>query len=131
MAYEIPGFKLTLEAGADLSAAQYKFVTLNGSGQVVVCSAVTDNPIGILQDKPAAAGRAAEIMVSGVSKVDSDAALTVNSMVGPSADGQAAAYVHGTDTTKYIVGRVLEASSGAGVKATILFDCMGAQGRAA
>lgn len=131
MAYEIPGFCISLEASGDLSTKQYYFVKLDTNGQVAVCAAVTDNPIGILQDKPAAQGRACTVMVQGVSKVSSDANLAINDMVGPSADGQAAAYVHGTDTTKYIVGRVLRDGDAAAQMSTILFDCSGAQGRAA
>lgn len=131
MAYEIPGFEITLEASGDLSTKQYYFVKLDTNGRVAVCTAVTDNPIGILQDKPAAIGRACRVMVSGVSKVSSDADLAKADYVGPAADGQAAKYVHGTDTTKYIVGQVLLDGGAAGELSSILFDCMGAQGRAA
>lgn len=122
MAYEIPGFSITLVAGADLSAAQFKFVKLNSSGQAIVCAAVTDIPVGILQNKPTS-GREATIMVSGVSKVQGDADLTKGDQVGTSADGQCAAYVAGTDTTKYPVGQVLKDNSTAGGLATILFSC--------
>jgi len=123
MAYEIPGTTLTLEAAGDLSAAQYKFVKINTDGQAEVCSAVTDQPIGILQDKPAAKGRVAQIMVDGISKLSSDAALTLGQKVGTSVDGQGAAYAHGTDTTKYIVGTVIKASGAANGLATVLFSC--------
>jgi len=126
MAYEIPGTTLSLEASGDLSASQYKFVKLDTNGRVVVCTGVTDKPIGILQDKPGALGRACQVMVSGVSKVQGDANLTKGDQVGTSADGQAAAYVPGTDTTKYIVGEVLEDNSAAAGLATIAFNCLGA-----
>lgn len=126
MAYEIPGFTVTLEASADLSAAQHKFVKLDSNGQVAVCAAVTDKPIGVLQDKPAAIGRAATVMVMGISKVQGDANLAKGDQVGTSADGQAAAYVPGTDTTKYIVGEILEDNTAAGGLCSMIFNCLGA-----
>jgi hypothetical protein len=124
MAFEIPGTCITLEAAADLSAKQYYFVYVDSNGQAAVCSAATDQPIGILQDKPAAAGRACTVMVNGISKVSSDAALSLGNKVGTSADGQAAAYAFGTDKTAFIVGTVIGASGGAAGLATIIFDCM-------
>lgn len=126
MAFEQPGLMLTREAGADLSAHQHKFVKLNSSGQVVAMAANTDKPFGILQDKPAASGRACQVMVSGVSKVQGDANLAKGDQIGSSADGQAAAYVPGTDTTKYIVGEVLEDNAAAAGLATVAFNCLGA-----
>jgi hypothetical protein len=132
MAFEIPGkTDGTRPAGADLSAAanQYKFVKLNTSSQVVLCSAVTDKPYGILQNTPAS-GQAAEVMIDGISKVQADANLTIGDQVGTSADGQAAAYVPGTDTTKYIVGEVLTDNTVAGGIVSIQFNCAGT-GRAA
>jgi hypothetical protein len=128
MAFEIPGrMDGTRPAGADLSAAanQHKFVKLNSSGQVVLCSAATDKPYGVLQNRPAA-GQAAAVMIDGISKVQADANLTVGDKVGTSADGQAAAYVPGTDTTKYIVGEVLTDNGAAGELVSIQFDCAGA-----
>lgn len=126
MAFEMPGMVVPREAAGDLSAAQYKFVKLDSNGRVAVCTAATDKPFGILQDKPAALGRVAQVMVYGVSKVQGDANLAKGDQVGTSADGQAAAYVPGTDTTKYIVGEVLEDNSVAGGFASIAFNCLGA-----
>lgn len=123
MAYENPLFSITLPAAADLSTKQYYFVKLNSSGQVDVCSANTDIPVGVLQNKPTAAGGAAEVMVVGVSKVSGDADLTKGNQIGTSADGQAAAYVNGTDTTKYVVGQVLLDNGAAGGIITALINC--------
>lgn len=129
MAFEIPGFKLTLVAGEDLSAKQYRYVKMNASGEAVVCTAVTDKPVGILQNAPASGGEA-EIMCDGVSKLSSDEALAINDVVGTSADGQGQVVVVGTETTVYANGIVLEASSAAGELASVLFNCM-SPGRAA
>ena len=123
MAYEASQpLKISLEAGADLSAKQYYFVKLDSAGKAIVCAGTTDKPIGVLQNKPTS-GQTAEITVLGVSKVSTDAALAIDDLIGTSADGQAAAYVNGTDTTKYIVGRALVTSGGAGEITTILVNC--------
>src|SRR3990172_3244531 len=132
MAYEKLGMCHTFPQGGDLTSNQYKFVKLNSSGQVVVIAADTDNPIGIQQDVPnsTATGSSVQIMFEGISKVQGDADLAKGAYVGTSADGQAIALVHGTDTTKYIIGQVIDDNTAAGGFATIVFDCRAA-GRAA
>lgn len=128
MAYEIPGMCITLPQGGDLTSNQFKFVKLNSSGQVVAIAANTDKPIGIQQDTPVSSttGEPVVVMLYGVSKVQGDADLAKANQIGSSADGQAAAYAPGTDTTKYIVGEVLEDNSAAGGLATVAFNCLGA-----
>jgi hypothetical protein len=59
----------------------------------------------------------------GVTKVNSDAALAAGALIGTAADGQLAAYVAGTDTTKYIIGQVLESSTAAAGLATAMVNC--------
>lgn len=103
---------VSLVAGADLSAKQYRFVKLS-SGQVVACSATTDRPIGVLQNDPTS-GQAAIVRLSGWTKVEADAAIVVDAVLGTSADGQAATYVAGTDTTKYGMGFATKAAGAAG-----------------
>lgn len=123
----VDGFKdcRTYEAGADMSAAQYKFVKFDGNtgptGQprVIVCTGATDKPVGVLQNDPKLVGEAAVVCVAGWTKVQADAALAVDAYVGTSADGQADAKVPGTDTTEYICGRVVRAAGAAGGIATI------------
>lgn len=128
MAYEGPQVRVSFKAGADLSAKQFYFVKLDSTeGQVVVCAGTTDKPIGVLQNAPASGGEAI-VAVSGVSKVNSDAALSVADLIGTAADGQAAAYAPGTDTTKYIVGQVIAASANAGEYASAVINCPGHRG---
>jgi hypothetical protein len=96
MAYEIPGFANgTDTASADLSAQQFRFVKSSGAGTVTVCAAATDLPIGVLQNKPVA-GQAANVMITGVSKVVAGAAVAAGVEVGPDATGRAIAAVTGT-----------------------------------
>ena len=68
MAVEQAGVSVTLKAGQDLSSAQFTFVKLSADNTVVQCSATTDNPIGVLQNKPGNLG-AAEVMTMGRSKL--------------------------------------------------------------
>lgn len=121
MAYEGQQVKVTLVAGADLSAAQYKFVKVSAANTVTVCAATTDDFIGVLQNAPASGG-AAEVCLMGVTKVQGDADLAAGAAIGTSADGQAAAYT-ASDTTKHIVGRVLEDNAAAGGIATAVVFC--------
>lgn len=124
MAWEIPVLNITREAGEDLSAKQYHFVELNTtSGKVEVCDALTDIPLGVLQNDPAD-GEMAEIMVIGISKIVGDADLAIGDLIGPSADGQADARTIGTDTTHYVVGRVIEENTAAGGYVTATVNCL-------
>jgi hypothetical protein len=89
MAYEgkletIPG----LTAAGDLSADQFKFVTIGASG---VARNVTNGGYvdGVLQDKPAAAGRAATVANGGVSKTVAGAAVAKGAKVMSDATGRA------------------------------------------
>ena len=126
MAYEgeqntIPG----LSASADLSAKQYFFVKMSGEKTVDVCSAVTDKPIGVLQNDPTS-GQAATVCAVGLTKVSGDADLNFGNSIGTSVDGQAAAYT-AADTTKYIVGQVVEGNTAAGGLATAFVSCPSAR----
>lgn len=114
--------KISAIAGASLAAKQYYFVKLSADNTVIVCAAATDIPIGVLQNTPAS-GDAAEICVIGETKVSGDADLDAGALIGTSADGQAAAYVAGTDTTKYVVGQVKEGNTAAAGLITAIVNC--------
>lgn len=93
-------------AGADLSAAanQYTFVKLNTSGEVVAVTAITDIPIGVLQNLPKA-GATAEVVMVGGTKLKASAAITLPAILGTASDGRAAKLAAGTATTVYVVGQ--------------------------
>lgn len=111
MAYESPQTNIgTFTASADLSAKQFYFVKLSSATQVTVCSAVTDVPIGVLQNKPTS-GQQAIVCVFGVSKVSADATLAAGNVIGTSADGQAQPLTVGTETTVYTCGQAISAAS--------------------
>ncbi|CAB4145721.1 hypothetical protein UFOVP1219_70 [uncultured Caudovirales phage] len=114
MAYEGSQITIgTLTASADLSAKQYYFVKLASATTVAVCSAVTDKPIGVLQNAPTS-GQAAEVCVFGISKISLDGTTVAGNLLGTAADGQAAVYTT-TDTTKYVCGQAIEAGAANGI----------------
>jgi hypothetical protein len=118
-----PYLQFSAKAGADLSAAQYTFVKWS-AGTIVQCTAATDKPVGVLQNDPANT-RTATVLVFGVSKVSSGANLAQDDLIGTNSSGQAVALIPGTDTTKYVAGRVLYDTSAATGDLTACFiNCM-------
>jgi hypothetical protein len=115
----IPGLK----AGADLSAAdkQYKFVKLSAKGTVVLCTAITDKVVGVLQNRPAS-GEGADVCAIGLTKLQGDADLAVGVYVGPSTDSQAQVAV----ATQFPCGQIIEDNGAAGGYCTALVNCAGA-----
>lgn len=79
---------ISYEAGADLSALQFHFLVMSSDGQV---DGAGDGAaaIGVLQNKPSAAGQAAEIAVSGVAKVVAGSAITAGQRVASASDSEA------------------------------------------
>ena len=111
MAYEAAQIKVgQFTASADLAAKQYHFVKMSGNNTVTVCAAITDLPIGILQNAPSSGG-VAEVALFGISKVKADGTLAAGNVIGTSADGQADAIAAGTDTTVYTMGIALNAAA--------------------
>jgi hypothetical protein len=123
MAYELPGQVATFTAAADLSAKQYYFVKITADNTVNVCAAVTDVPIGVLQNAPAS-GEAASVMLYGISKVSANEAIAVGNNIGTGDDGQADVVAAGTDTTVRLVGQALEAASAAGEIISCAINCI-------
>jgi hypothetical protein len=107
MSFEQPGFQISRVANADLSAAQFKLVKLVAGGKVDLCTAVTDRPIGVLQNKPKAAD-VAQVMVVGESKLWAGGTVAVGDVLGTDTSSRGVTYVGGTDTTKYGVATSLE-----------------------
>lgn len=111
MAYEAAQIKVgNFTASADLSAKQYHFVKMSGNNTVTVCAAITDVPIGVLQNTPSS-GQAASVCLFGITKVVADGTLAAGNLIGTSADGQADAIAAGTDTTVYTMGIALNAAA--------------------
>ena len=108
MATEYPGLSRSYAANADLSAKQFFCMKLGTTaGQIAICAATSDFMLGILQNKPAAAGRAAEVMTLGWSKADVAAAtdIAINDLLGTDANGR---LVKRTPSNNDIVNAIAE-----------------------
>jgi hypothetical protein len=123
MAYELSDSQvvLSIPAGADLSAKQYTFVKISGTG-VIAAAAATDIPVGVLLNDPAS-GETAAVAVSGVVKVKASAAIVAGVLVGTTSTGTAVTLVAGTDETKFILGRAITAAGAAGDIITVAINC--------
>jgi hypothetical protein len=88
MAYKNSQTCVTLEAGADLSANQFHFVTMDADGQLSVS---TDGAasVGVLLNDPSAAGRAAEVCISGLTRVEAGGTVAAGAAVASNATGEA------------------------------------------
>lgn len=121
MAQENLGKIITLEASADLSSSQFCFVTCNSTPQVALTGDGADAS-GVLQNKPSAAGRAADVMVgAGQTKVKSGAAITAGAWCASDASGRAVTAVSGD----YVLGQALEAATAANQYVSFLFTPRG------
>ena len=109
MAIEIPGQLVTVAASGDLSALQFRFMTLDSNGKAAKPVGSTGPIYGVLQNKPDADGIAATIMTNGISKMTTIAStLSVGDLVASSTAGEPIAVGAGDFT----VGRVVRGSSG-------------------
>lgn len=120
MAYDIPGTRLSFEATGDLTGSWYKFVKLSGSAIVAVTGA-TDLGIGVLQNKPAAAGVVGTVMVDGITKVLASKAIAAGVPVYLSPDGR----VTDTAASNKAVGMSVTAASGADKVVSVLLKPLG------
>lgn len=119
--------RISAKAGAGLTAATaaFKFVKYSAEGTVVLCSASTDVPIGVVQEVPKAVGDIVQVVCVGETKVQiASGSPAANDPIGTDANGQAAVYAV-TDTTVYSVGRVVSADGGtaAGTLITAFVNC--------
>lgn len=87
---------VTLQAAADLSAKVNHFMRVSAAGQVNVASqAAHMHNLGVLLNKPAASGRAAEVAISGEVKVVAGGAITAPDLITTNGSGRAAAAASG------------------------------------
>jgi len=133
MATEIPVLRFSLvtaAANADFSAKQFYVCKMSASPAktILLPTAVTDRPIGIVQNDPGL-GKTASILVSGISKFVAGGNIAVGDNLGLKNDGTLVKVTPGTDTTVFLVGVAIEA----GVSGDILTGVFSfaAAGRAA
>lgn len=111
MAHEEALICITVPANSDLSALQYKLVTVNSSGRAALAGAGLAAD-GVLQNNPDAAERPAAVAsVPGtVSKVYAGAAVARGALVTPDSSGRAVT----AGTGDVVAGKALAAASGVG-----------------
>jgi hypothetical protein len=98
---------ISVPAGADLSSYQFHPLKINSSGQLAVC-ADGEAAAGILQNKPAAAGRAGSLRVAGESFVVAGAAITAGDELAPNASSRAHLATSGDE----VFAQALQAATG-------------------
>lgn len=89
--------KITVPASGDLSSNQYSAMVINSTGQAVLASGEGGDVVGVLQNKPDAANRAASIAVGGVTKALAAGTITRGSRVTIDATGKFVAVTSGDD----------------------------------
>jgi hypothetical protein len=125
MPFEENVYSVTKQAGEDLSAKQYYFVTLNASGQVVLPTATTDVPYGILQNAPGSL-QAAQVMRVGVSRLVLGGSIATGSNnVGTDTVGKGTLYAAGTaGTAAYPVGYMEVGADAADRIGAVAINCI-------
>jgi hypothetical protein len=116
----------TLSAATDLSTHQYKFVKLISATTVGLCTAATDRPIGVLQNKPAS-GEAAEVCIFGITKLLAGGTIVFNNVIGTDASSTADKKIPGTDTSEFMCGTAITAAA-SGEYFTALLQLTNARG---
>ena len=105
---------LPMLAAGDLSSDAGKIMQKNTTAdQVALATAATQVLIGILQNKPAAAGRAATVQVAGIAKVEAGAAITVGDLLTTDGAGLAITFVPTAATVEWIIGIAMTGAAAA------------------
>lgn len=106
--YQITEETFTLPANADLSASQYCAVDVNSSGNAVVAGA-GGGIVGVLQNNPAAAGRASEIQMGGVTPMKMGGTVAKGDYVKADASGRAVTASGADIAAGTVIGRCIVA----------------------
>lgn len=110
---------ITLEAGGDLSAGQFRFVEIASDGQVDLVSSAGGNAIGVLQNDPDAAGKAATVGYAGRAKiVIGTGDIVTGNVVQSDASGEAIL----ATTADQVLGRCLVGGSAGELCEVLLYN---------
>jgi hypothetical protein len=119
MSYEEVLKTISVEASADLSAHQYKFMNVDSSGQLELVTTLGGEFLGILQDKPAAVGRAGSVGIDGVTKIEASAAIAAGAIVVSTTAGLA---VTASADGQIVLGIAMEAATATGDIIAVTID---------
>ncbi len=104
MAIQIPGFSMSLEASADLSAFQFHFVEVDSNGRVTISNGAGESVFGVLQNDPDALGVAASIMKTGVTKCVAAQTIVAGELIQTNASGRGMPAA----SADFVVGRAID-----------------------
>lgn len=102
--------------GANVAGNQYRAVVVTGARQAGLSNANNGKIVGILQTKPQAAGNAATVGFSGVSKVMTATNITAGQLVYAEATGKGS----NSNASGLLIGTALETSTVAGSLVPVL-----------
>ena len=119
MASEQEQICITVKAEADLSTKQYRLMQMTNAGYGTTClhSGTQQVMLGILQNKPAAYGRAAKICVLGHTKAVAGAAISTLGFIGAGSDGCVAAVA---TPGHNMIGQNIQTAAGTGEHIEVL-----------
>lgn len=121
MSFEIPGFKYSLNAAADLSTHQHKAGVVDSNGRVALAGTKGLPIAGIIQNKPNALNVATDLMQTGITKWVASAAIAAGARVTTENDGRAVTAATGN----VVCGIALEAAAAAGNVIAVLLTGSG------
>lgn len=116
MSFDESGHDITLPVAADMSAKQYRFMTIDSSGNAAVSTRGALS-CGVLQSKPAASGRAGTIRTMGITKVVLGGTVTAGQAAVADANGAA---VNASSADNAYMGTFLESGVSGGIVAMLL-----------
>lgn len=112
-----PGLPGSLTGNA-VAGNQYRAVVVTGARQAGLSNANNGKVVGILQTKPQAAGNAATIGFSGVSKVKCSTNITAGAVVYADANGEGS----NSNATTVVLGTALDTSTVVGSLVPVLLQ---------
>lgn len=110
----------SLTASADLRTHQGKYVKVSGVGTVTVTALATDEPIGVLRNKPNT-GEAAAVATDGIVQMVCGAAVTAGAQLMSDTSGRC---ITAATTSNKTFGRALETSTAANQVIAVLIPAI-------
>lgn len=112
----------SFEAGEDLSAAKWHFVTLESDGQVDVADADAEACLGVAMTNPDTAGQAVTVALSGVVKLVAGGTIAAGDDIVCDTNGHAVERSTSTSATAVTMGRALKSAVANDVFEAMIFQ---------
>lgn len=114
--YNVISNYVSLPASGDLSTKQYYFADVDSNGQVAVAGAGS-TAVGVIQNKPTAAGQGCDVQVMSITPIVCGGSITAGAAVKSDGSGLAVAASSGDKA----LGRIL-ATGASGVTVSMIFQ---------